>query len=134
MFSRELNDSVMLQAAQRRLSEHLATRPATDVERDAIRQLLLTEAAACESRKHNRYTPRTAADIGHGPHAVEEQHWEGICVAQSCQEGLRQANLAMRLQLQAAAWEGSMETAWEKTRVDLQARVDHYQRLCGGAR
>jgi hypothetical protein len=129
---KQLTNAAMLKAAQQRLAEHMATRQATDSERDAIRDRLLAEAAECERRSHERYTPRTASEIGHGPHAVEEQHGEGQLVAASVLEGLRQANLAMRLRMQAAAWGGDMGTAWEATRIELQARVDHYQGLVAG--
>jgi len=126
---KQLTNAAMLGTAQRRLAEHMATRPATDSERDAIRDGLLADAAECESRSHERYTPKTAAEIGRGPHAVEGQHDEGRKAAASVLEGMRQSNLAMRLRMRAAAWSGDMATAWESTRVELKARVDHYQSL-----
>jgi len=92
---KQLTNAAMLGTAQRRLAEHMATRPATDSER----------------------------------HAVEGQHDEGRKAAASVLEGMRQSNLAMRLRMRAAAWSGDMATAWESTRVELKARVDHYQSL-----
>ena len=126
---KQLTDAVMLQAAQKRLAEHMETRPASAHERDAIRDRLMAEAAECEKKSLERYKPRTSAEIGRGPYAIEEQHSEGRMVAESVLEGLRQDNMAMRLRMEAAAWGGDMAEAWEVTRIELQARVDYYQRL-----
>lgn len=129
MKTKQITNARMLAAAQARLAAHLQTRPATDSERDTIRANYLAEAAKCEARSHDRYTPRTASEIGHGPDAVELQHVEGRLVAASVLEGLRQSNLAMRLRMQADAWTGPMSAAWDRTRQELQARVDYYAGL-----
>lgn len=130
----KLTSKAMLAAAQKQLAAHLATRPATDTERDTIRQDLLSAAAECDRRVGLRYRPQTASEIGHGPDAVELQHVEGRLVAQSVLEGMRQQNLAMRYRMQADAWVGPSTAAWDRTRSELQARVDYYAGLVAEGR
>lgn len=128
-----LTNQQMLAAAKRTLAEHLATRPATETEADAMRQRHLDAAERLEREAASMvYQPRTAAEIGRGPHAVAEQHREGIKAAQALQESLRLRAAAARERLHAAAWDCdscAMAATWEATRAELQGRVDYYEGL-----
>lgn len=130
---KQLTNQWMLRAAQQRLAEHMATRPATRAEADTIRQTHLDAAVELEAdAKSVIYQPRTAAEIGRGKHAVGDQHQEGIRHSQSLTESLHLRAMAAKERLHAAAWEcdsDDMTAIWEATRSELQARVDHYQRL-----
>lgn len=126
---RKLTDRDMLIAAKKALAKHLATRPRTETEREAARQAALAEAAACDAASERRYKPRTAAEIGRGPLAIEDQHGDGILAAQSVLEGLRQQNFAFRARMVARSLETPAQQAWQNTLAELQGRVDYYSRL-----
>ena len=126
----QLTDGVMLAAAKKRLGEHLETRPATKDEADAIRDAHLSEADRLEQAARDAvHKPRTAAEIGHGPHAVEVKRQESIRHSASLKEMLRLQQRARDERAKAAAWNDDTLTVWQATHDELQARVDHYQRL-----
>ena len=126
----QLTDDAMLAAAQKRLGGHLETRPATKDEADAIRDTHLSEADRLEQAAHDAvHKPRMAAEIGHGPHAVDARHQESIQHSASLKEKMRLQQRARDERAKAAAWNDATLTVWQATRDELQARVDHYQRL-----
>jgi hypothetical protein len=121
-----LTNNDMLTAARRRLSQHLATRPATEAERAAIQAQHLADAAQCDAASQRVYQPRTAAEVGRGAGAIAERHQDGIAVAQSLQAALYARRNADLCRMRAAAWATPAIELWEATRVELQARVDYY--------
>lgn len=137
---RTLTDAVMLRAAKRRLAEHLATRPATKAEADAIRDHFEAEAASLRAAAGQLADPKI--EVG----ALRRREWTDATMRESrpvwpavyreiraCREDRGRLEHAARLaESQAAAWEcdgPDMSAAWEATRAELQARVDYYARL-----
>ena len=126
---KRLTNNDMLIAARKALSAHLSTRPRTETEREAARQAALNEAAACDARSQQVYQPRVVSEIGRGPWVPEEQHVEGVKVAHSVSESLRQRNYADRARMVARSLETPAQQAWQETLTELQGRVDYYSRL-----
>jgi hypothetical protein len=126
---KRLTNTDMLVAARKALSAHLSTRPRTETEREAARQAALAEAAACDARSQHIYQPRVVSDIGRGPWVPDAQHSEGVLVAHSVCESLRQRNCADRARMVARSLETPAQQAWQDTLIELQGRVDYYSRL-----
>lgn len=129
MKTMNLSDRAMLAAARRALARHLATRPASAIEAADCRQQLLDRAAEHDRLSRLRHRPLTASEIGHGPDAVQIQHAEGRAVTASVMSGLWHAAQASRLRLESDCWAVDQAAAWDRTRAELQARVDHYAAL-----
>lgn len=125
----------MLNAAQRRLDEHRKLRPAMTAEAAQIARGYRAQAEDLRDRAaplKNR-PMRTAAEIGHGPHAVAAQHGDAIMAAEDRAEAALMEHHARLADGQAEAWERIAGEPEGKTYFEvlneLEARVDFYQRL-----
>lgn len=140
---RRLTDHQMLRAAQRRLDEHLSTRPATAAEAAEIRRGLLAEAAAYReaagSYREIRYSPhdlRRRVEVGRTVtgEMITRPLWPTIYseIRETRQERNRLEHFAKQAEMHAHAWicEGEdLSDVWESTRDELQGRVDYYRGL-----
>jgi len=117
----KLTDEAMLKAAQRRLAEHLNTRPATRAEAAVIHEQFYREADAC-LQMADEWRALSLQSIN-GPWGA---YTDAIKEAARCKAD------ASKLMLAAKAWEcpgEDMRLAWEAARDELQDRVDYYSRL-----
>ena len=137
---RALTTLDMLRAAERRLAEHRALRPATAAEAQAIADRHAVDAA------YHRETaaqlaglrPRTAFERGRGPGSIEAMHADGIGVALAVRESMREEGCAARAEMHAQAWQrvadGPEGAAYRETERALVERAAYYRaRLAGGA-
>lgn len=111
MKTMNLSDRAMLAAARRALARHLATRPASAIEAADCRQQLLDRAAEQDRLSRERLPPLSSG------------------ASAGVMSGLWHAAQASRLRLDAECWAVDQAAAWERTRAELQARVDHYAAL-----
>jgi hypothetical protein len=108
-----ISDGKMLAAAQRRLKDHLRTRPATSEERQHISAKYAETSMAYQNVANARR--EKASRCG------DLLKWA------ACDQ--REAALAAA---NAAAW--TIDTAWASTREELEGRVDYYTRLVAASR
>jgi hypothetical protein len=130
---RALTDQQMLTAAERRLSDHRATRPATAaVAADMAAGLRRkAEALRADARAIRGLSAPSADAYGRGrdvPATRAEDHRE---LARLGLEGLRLEQLATSMDLRAEAWERVAARregdAWRETEAEYVGRVEYYR-------
>ena len=131
-----VTDTACLRDAQRLLADHRATRPATTGEiAEITARHRATERALLDAAAELRETRiPTAAERGHGPHAVAEQHAAAIVVSVTTKDALHLERDAGRARSRAEAWERILRNpgaAWLATEAEYVGRVRYYGGLLG---
>ena len=116
-------DAETLRYWQRRLDEHLKSRPVTEAERAAIVGDLRREADACEcnARLADDKSREHYGERNDGLQAT----WRVVAV-EAVRAGMYWRNQADRRQAEARAWETA---SWQETLAHIEGRIAYYAPL-----